>query len=148
MHACALLVLAATVAAQTTCFVGNANQQICWESGNLVRTVTDGVVNAANAGLMHGGGIALALANAAGPIMQMESNAIIARNGPLKVSQTAVTDAGNLPATVRSFVAFARARADGAVLCRVGVCVFACDARHSSSYTPLAPCIRCSWRRS
>lgn len=66
--------------------------------GDLTRVEVDAVVNAANAGLQHGGGVAGALARAAGPALQQESDAWIDQHGPLEVGQAAVTGGGDLPA--------------------------------------------------
>ena len=56
----------------------------------------DALVNAANTELKHGGGIAFALSQAAGPGMQKESNTIIKKDGPLLVGEAVETGAYNL----------------------------------------------------
>jgi len=66
--------------------------------GDLTALEVDVVVNAANAHLQHGGGVAAALARAAGPIMQRASDAWVEERGPLGVGDAAVTPAGDLPA--------------------------------------------------
>lgn len=66
--------------------------------GDLTRLEVDAVVNAANAGLQHGGGVAGALASAAGPALQRESDEWVDQHGPLEVGEAAVTGAGDLPA--------------------------------------------------
>ena len=66
--------------------------------GDLTRIEVDAVVNAANAGLQHGGGVAGALARAAGPSLQQESDDWVDQHGPLEVGQAAVTGAGDLTA--------------------------------------------------
>lgn len=66
--------------------------------GDLTRMEVDAVVNAANAGLQHGGGVAGALARAAGPSLQQESDQWVDEHGPLEVGQAAVTGAGDLAA--------------------------------------------------
>ncbi len=55
---------------------------------------TDVIVNAANAELEHGGGVALAIARTAGDELKKESRAI----GFCPLGEFAVTSAGNLPA--------------------------------------------------
>lgn len=55
------------------------------------------MVNAANVNLQHGGGVALAIARAGGPIVQHQSNEWVSRNGPLSSGVAAVTTAGDMP---------------------------------------------------
>ncbi|XP_040011244.1 protein mono-ADP-ribosyltransferase PARP14-like isoform X2 [Xiphias gladius] len=57
----------------------------------------DAVVNAANEGLQHIGGLALALLKAAGPQLQKISNDYISKNGNLRPGYATITDACNLP---------------------------------------------------
>ncbi len=66
--------------------------------GDLTTVEVDAVVNAANVHLSHGGGVAGALARAAGPALQRESDAWVDEHGPLQVGQAAVTSGGDLPA--------------------------------------------------
>lgn len=63
---------------------------------DLTAADVDAVVNAANVHLQHGGGVAGALARAAGPALQEESSAWVAEHGPLEVGEAAVTGAGDL----------------------------------------------------
>lgn len=65
---------------------------------DLTRIAVDAVVNAANVGLQHGGGVAGALSRAAGPSLQDESDRWVDDHGPLEIGQAAVTGAGDLPA--------------------------------------------------
>ena len=65
--------------------------------GDLTMETVDAVVNAANAHLRHGGGVAGALAGAGGPGIQRESDAWVRLYGPVSHAQPAVTGAGNLP---------------------------------------------------
>lgn len=61
-------------------------------------TDADALVNAANEFLRDEGGVASAFVQCGGDIIQQESDALIAKNGPLSTSQTAVTGVGCLPA--------------------------------------------------
>ena len=54
----------------------------------------DAIANAANAQLLHGGGVAGAISRAAGPELQRESNA----RAPIEVGAAVETTAGALPA--------------------------------------------------
>src|SRR4051812_26909005 len=54
----------------------------------------DAIANAANTGLMHGGGVAGAIARAAGPELQRESE----RRAPIGLGEAVETTAGQLPA--------------------------------------------------
>jgi O-acetyl-ADP-ribose deacetylase (regulator of RNase III) len=64
---------------------------------NLLQETTDGIVNAANGHLAHSGGVALAIARAAGPEFESQCRDIIAQNGPLPTGSAVVTTAGRLP---------------------------------------------------
>jgi O-acetyl-ADP-ribose deacetylase (regulator of RNase III) len=65
--------------------------------GDLLKQPVDAIVNAANAHLAHGGGVAGAIARAAGPDLQRESDALVRDQGPVPVGGAAVTGAGRLP---------------------------------------------------
>jgi O-acetyl-ADP-ribose deacetylase (regulator of RNase III) len=65
--------------------------------GDLTSEPTDCIVNAANGWLGHGGGVAAAIANAAGPSLVEEGNRIVRERGPIPVGEAVVTTAGNLP---------------------------------------------------
>ena len=58
---------------------------------------TDAIVNAANGGLSHGGGVAAAIADAAGPVLVDEGNQIIRKLGRVPVGSAVKTSAGKLP---------------------------------------------------
>ncbi|MDD5040412.1 MAG: macro domain-containing protein [Patescibacteria group bacterium] len=64
------------------------------EQGNILDQHVDAIVNAANTELLHGGGVAGAIVEAGGPVIQEESNAI----GPIPLGEAAVTSAGKLKA--------------------------------------------------
>jgi O-acetyl-ADP-ribose deacetylase len=74
-------------------------------TGDLTRQVVDALVNAANESLQHGGGVALAVADAGGPKIQVESDRWIAAHGPLSPGVAAVTSAGDMPARIVVHVA-------------------------------------------
>jgi len=62
--------------------------------GNIVLLEVDAVVNAANASLVLGGGVAGAIRSHGGPSIQEECNRI----GPIQVGEAVATNAGNLKA--------------------------------------------------
>lgn len=64
---------------------------------DLLAEPTDAIVNAANGHLAHGGGVAAAIARAAGPALEQEGDRIVAARGPLAVGEAVVTTAGRLP---------------------------------------------------
>lgn len=66
--------------------------------GDITTQDVDVIVNAANAELMHGGGVAAAIARAGGPVVDQESRAWIAEHGPVRPGAAAVTSAGDMPA--------------------------------------------------
>jgi putative ATPase len=66
-------------------------------TGDLLKEPTDAIVNAANGHLAHGGGVAGAIARAAGPELEQEGDRIVAARGPLDVGEAVVTTAGRLP---------------------------------------------------
>ncbi len=63
---------------------------------DLLGAGTDAIVNPANSGLSHGGGLAAEILAAAGPALEAESEAYIREHGPLKVGYVAATTAGNM----------------------------------------------------
>jgi O-acetyl-ADP-ribose deacetylase (regulator of RNase III) len=68
------------------------------EIADITIQEVDAIVNPANAYLRHGGGVAGALVRAGGREIQLESDALVRRDGPLEVSGVAVTGAGALKA--------------------------------------------------
>ena len=64
---------------------------------DLLYEPVDCIVNAANGGLSHGGGIAAAISKAAGPRLDEEGNEMVRRMGRIPVGEAVVTTAGNLP---------------------------------------------------
>ena len=65
--------------------------------GDLLSEPVDVIVNAANGHLAHGGGVAGAIASAAGPSLQRESSWIVAERGPIPTGEAVATRAGELP---------------------------------------------------
>jgi O-acetyl-ADP-ribose deacetylase len=61
---------------------------------DITTVATDAIVNAANAGLSHGGGVAGAIVRKGGSIIQEESDRI----GRVRTGEAAMTTAGTLPA--------------------------------------------------
>lgn len=66
-------------------------------AGDLLAEPADAIVNAANGHLAHGGGVAAAIARAAGPALVDEGDRIVAGGGPIEVGGAVVTTAGRLP---------------------------------------------------
>jgi O-acetyl-ADP-ribose deacetylase (regulator of RNase III) len=65
--------------------------------GDLTQEEVDAIVNAANAHLQHGGGVAGAISRKGGPEIQEESEAWVRRHGPVTHAEPAYTGAGRLP---------------------------------------------------
>ncbi|MEN3007445.1 macro domain-containing protein [Pseudothermotoga sp.] len=65
---------------------------------DITKQDTEVIVNAANSHLKHGGGVAGAIVRAGGEEIQKESDEYVKKNGPVPVSEVAVTKAGKLRA--------------------------------------------------
>lgn len=65
--------------------------------GDLTDEAVDAIVNAANAHLEHGGGVAGAIVRRGGPSIQTESNEWIRRHGLAGHDRPPLTSAGRLP---------------------------------------------------
>jgi O-acetyl-ADP-ribose deacetylase (regulator of RNase III) len=66
--------------------------------GDITAETTDAIVNAANAYLQHGAGVAGAIIRRGGPVIQQESEAWVRRNGTVSHAQPAWTSGGRLAA--------------------------------------------------
>ena len=66
--------------------------------GDITKQDVDAIVNAANAHLAHGGGVAAAIAEAGAPAVDIESRAWVDAFGPVPPGGAAVTSAGSMPA--------------------------------------------------
>jgi O-acetyl-ADP-ribose deacetylase len=66
--------------------------------GDIVEQEVDAVVNAANSGLMGGGGVDGAILRAGGPAQLEARRDLVARIGSLPTGQAAWTEAGEMPA--------------------------------------------------
>jgi O-acetyl-ADP-ribose deacetylase (regulator of RNase III) len=65
--------------------------------GDITALQVDAIVNAANANLQHGGGVAGIISRKGGPAIQKESDAWVREHGPVSHAEPAVTSGGNLP---------------------------------------------------
>jgi O-acetyl-ADP-ribose deacetylase len=66
--------------------------------GDIIRQSTDAIVNAANSGLMGGGGVDGAIHRAGGPAILEDCKKIVAQRGRLPAGQAVITTGGNLRA--------------------------------------------------
>lgn len=74
-----------------------SGQKLQLVHGDLTQETVDAIVNAANAHLQHGGGIAGAISRRGGPQIQLESDAWVQRHGAVSHDRPAFTSAGSLP---------------------------------------------------
>jgi len=73
------------------------DRQLSIVQGDLTLVAVDAIVNAANAYLVHGGGVAGAIVRRGGEIIQEESDAWVREHGPIRCDRPAITTAGKLP---------------------------------------------------
>ena len=66
-------------------------------TGDLLKEPVDAIVNAANSHLAHGGGVAAAIARAAGSALEEDGDRIVAERGEVPAGEAVVTTAGRLP---------------------------------------------------
>lgn len=69
------------------------------ERGDITKFSGDAVVNAANSHLMHGGGVAKAISEAAGPGLDEEGQEELKSHGPISVGDALATRGFDLPVT-------------------------------------------------
>lgn len=74
-----------------------SNQRLQLVQGDITVERVDAIVNAANAHLQHGGGVAGVIARKGGPTIQLESNRWVQQHGPVTHAEPAFTSGGNLP---------------------------------------------------
>lgn len=66
--------------------------------GDITEQDVDAIVNAANAHLAHGGGVAAAIAQAGAPVVDQQSREWIEQHGPVRPGTAAVTEGGHMRA--------------------------------------------------
>ena len=77
-----------------------AGQTLQLVRGDITAETTDAIVNAANAHLQHGAGVAGAILRRGGPVIQRESDAWVKAHGPVSHAAPAWTTGGDLPCQI------------------------------------------------
>lgn len=77
-----------------------SGQSLQLVQGDLTSESSDAILNAANASLTHGAGVAGAIRRAAGPSLQRESDAWVRNRGPVTHDRPAWTSGGCLPCRI------------------------------------------------
>ncbi|AYY14576.1 O-acetyl-ADP-ribose deacetylase [Actinobacteria bacterium YIM 96077] len=77
---------------------GTSGPRIVLERGDITEQQVDAVVNAANSGLMGGGGVDGAILRAGGAPQREARKALVERIGSLPTGRAAASDAGDMPA--------------------------------------------------
>ena len=72
--------------------------KLSMKKGDITQQTTDAIVNAANPGLMGGGGVDGAIHRTGGPSILKECKQIVSRQGRLPTGKAVITTAGNLKA--------------------------------------------------
>jgi O-acetyl-ADP-ribose deacetylase (regulator of RNase III) len=75
----------------------DARRKLLIVKGDITQEKVDVIVNAANAQLNHGGGVARAIVAQGGAIIQAESDAWVREHGPVEHGSPAYTSSGKLP---------------------------------------------------
>ncbi len=73
-----------------------SGQEVVISRGDITEVEADGIVNAANKHLQHGGGVAAAIARKGGSVIQEESRRWVQEHGPVKHDRPAYTAGGEL----------------------------------------------------
>ena len=74
------------------------NTRICTLEGDITKATTDAIVSASNWQLKAGGGVAKAIAKAAGPAFVTECAQYVKKYGTINETENAITSGGNLNA--------------------------------------------------
>jgi O-acetyl-ADP-ribose deacetylase (regulator of RNase III) len=74
------------------------NRGLSLVKGDITRQSTEAIVNAANSGLMGGGGVDGAIHRAGGPAILEKCRKIVEKQGRLPAGKAVITTAGHLPA--------------------------------------------------
>ena len=74
-----------------------ADRELILQVADLLAASVDVIVNPANGGLSHGGGVAGLISQQGGEQVQQESNQFIKEHGILESGMVAITSAGHLP---------------------------------------------------